>query len=52
MTNTGSAMLTGTSGSRGSMDGLKLEKLSLPELIELLHRIADEILLREMEQAE
>ena len=24
---------------------------SLPELIELLHRVADEILLREMEQA-
>lgn len=29
-----------------------LGKLTLPELIELLHRIADEILLREMEQAE
>lgn len=29
-----------------------IAQLSLPELIELLHRIADEIQLREMEKAE
>ena len=30
----------------------KFGKLSLPELIELVRKILDEILLREMEQAE
>ena len=39
------------------MDGMStseidIGQLSLPELIELLHRIADEIKLREMENAE
>lgn len=29
-----------------------LARMTLPELIELLHRIADEIMLREMEQAQ
>ncbi len=29
-----------------------LDKMSLPELIELLHAVADEIQLRMMEQAE
>lgn len=38
------------------MDGqnrqeIDLDGLSLPELIELLHRVADEIMLREMERA-
>ena len=33
------------------MDGAKLDDLSIPELIELLHRIADEIMLREMQNA-
>lgn len=28
-----------------------LSRLSLPELVELMHRIADEILLREMQTA-
>ena len=35
------------------MDGQKpIDEMSLPELIELLHKIADEIMLREMEEAE
>ena len=33
------------------MDGLKLDELSLPELIELMHSILDEIMLREMQNA-
>lgn len=35
------------------MDGMKpIEEMSIPELIELLHRIADEIERRAMENAE
>lgn len=35
------------------MDGTKpIDEMDLPELIELLHRIADEIMLRMMENAE
>jgi hypothetical protein len=35
------------------MDGAKqIDEMDLPELIELLHRIADEIMLRTMENAE
>ena len=35
------------------MDGTKqIDEMNLPELIELLHRIADEIMLRMMENAE
>lgn len=30
----------------------EISRMSLPELIELLHKIADEIQLREMEQAQ
>lgn len=41
------------SGSREFSDGRKpIEEMSLPELIDLLHRIADEIELREMQNAE
>ena len=31
---------------------INIGEMSLPELIELLHKIADEIMLREMEDAE
>ena len=31
---------------------IDLGKLSIPELVELMHKIADEILLREMQNAE
>ena len=41
----------GMCGSRESMDGIRLDDLSLPELIELVHRIMDEIMLREMQNA-
>lgn len=35
------------------MDGTKrIDEMDLPELVELLHRIADEIMLRMMENAE
>lgn len=34
------------------MDGMRLDELNLPELIELLHRIADEIQIRAMQEAE
>lgn len=35
------------------MDGTKpIEEMDLPELIELMHKIADEIQLRMMQQAE
>lgn len=35
------------------MDGQKLiEEMDLPELVELMHKIADEIQLRMMQQAE
>lgn len=35
------------------MDGTKpIEEMDLPELVELMHRIADEIMLRMMENAE
>lgn len=30
---------------------IDLGELSLPELVELMHRVADEILLREMQEA-
>ena len=45
-----------TSGSRACSGGTKMQeidlgRLSLPELTELLHRIADEIQLRAMEEA-
>ena len=45
--------MTGMSGNRAFMDGQKpIDEMSLLELIELLHKIADEIMLREMEKAE
>ncbi len=45
--------MTATYGNLAFSDGTKLiEDMSLPELIELLHRIADEIQLREMQNAE
>ena len=47
MQNTGYQIPPTTSGNRAYMDGM-----SLPELIELLHAVADEIQLRMMEQAE
>ncbi len=34
------------------MDGMRLDELSLPELIELLRQIADEIQIRAMQEAE
>lgn len=35
------------------MDGTRqIEEMDLPELVELLHKIADEIQIRMMEQAE
>lgn len=35
------------------MDGTKpIEEMDLPELVELMHKILDEIMLRMMEQAE
>lgn len=35
------------------MDGMKpIEEMDLPELVELMHKILDEIMLRMMEQAE
>lgn len=34
------------------MNEINLGELTLPELVELLHRVADEILLREMQEAE
>ena len=35
------------------MDGAKsIEEMDLPELVELMHKILDEIMLRMMEQAE
>lgn len=35
------------------MDGTKpIEEMDLPELIELMHKIADEVQLRMMQQAE
>ncbi len=35
------------------MDGTKpIDEMDLPELIDLLHKIADEIMLRAMENAE
>lgn len=40
-------------GNQAYSDGMKpIEEMTLPELTELLHRIADEIQLREMENAE
>ena len=42
-------------GSLVYLDGMKqieLGEMDMPELIELLHRVADEIQLREMEKAE
>lgn len=33
------------------MDGIKLDKLGLPELVELIKAILDEILLRMMQNA-
>ena len=39
------------SGNRESMDGPnRLDDMSLPELVELMHRILDEIQLRMMEE--
>ena len=41
-------------GNRAYMDGenqIDLGELSITELIDLLHRIADEIMLREMQNA-
>lgn len=35
------------------MDGMNpIEEMDLPELVELMHKILDEIMLRMMEQAE
>lgn len=35
------------------MDGMKpIEEMDLPELVELMHKILDEIMLRTMENAE
>lgn len=33
------------------MDGLRLDNLTLPELVELLHQVADEIQIRMMQTA-
>ena len=41
------------SGNRGFTVGMKaIDEMTLPELVELLHRVADEIELREMQNAE
>ena len=34
------------------MDGIRLDDLSLPELLEFMHRIIEEIYIRLMQQAE
>lgn len=39
------------SGNPAFMDGIRLDSLSLPELIELIRAVADEILLRMMQDA-